>query len=118
MHCNGAIGYGPVSNSANSIAVRARGTAGGESLSLRLDNTNVATWTLTTSYQTYSASTNLTGSITVAFTNDGGVATYRSITSPSTDKRARPKRRATTPRSIRMAVAVAAATANGCIATA
>src|SRR5687768_17350773 len=48
LHCNGAISYGAVSNSANSIAVRARGTAGGESISLRIDNTNVATWTMTT----------------------------------------------------------------------
>jgi arabinoxylan arabinofuranohydrolase len=70
MHCNGAIGFGPVSNSANSIVVRARGTAGTESVSLRIDNTNVATWTMTTSLQNYSASTNLTGAITVAFTND------------------------------------------------
>ncbi len=70
MHCNGLINYGPVSNSANSIAVRARGTSGSESISLRLDNTSVATWTLTTSFQTYSVSTNLNGAITVAFTND------------------------------------------------
>jgi arabinoxylan arabinofuranohydrolase len=70
MHCNGAISYGPVSNSANSIVVRARGTAGSESISLRIDNTNVATWTLATSLQNYSASTNLNGAITVAFTND------------------------------------------------
>jgi GH35 family endo-1,4-beta-xylanase len=70
MHCNGAITYGAVSNSANSIVVRARGTAGGESVTLRLDNTNVATWTLTTSLQNYSASTNLNGSITLAYTND------------------------------------------------
>jgi GH35 family endo-1,4-beta-xylanase len=70
MHCNGAISYGAVSNSANSIVVRARGTAGSESVSLRVDNTNVATWTMTTSYQNYSASTNLNGAITVAFTND------------------------------------------------
>jgi arabinoxylan arabinofuranohydrolase len=70
MHCNGAITYGPVSNSANSIVVRARGTAGTESVSLRIDNTNVATWTMSTSLQNYSASTNLTGAITVAFTND------------------------------------------------
>jgi GH35 family endo-1,4-beta-xylanase len=70
MHCNGAITYGPVANSANSIVVRARGTAGTESLSLRIDNTNVATWTLTTSLQNYSASTNLNGAITLAFTND------------------------------------------------
>jgi GH35 family endo-1,4-beta-xylanase len=70
MHCNGAIGYGTVANSANSIVLRARGTAGTESVSLRIDNTNVATWTLTTSLQNYSASTNLNGAITVAFTND------------------------------------------------
>jgi GH35 family endo-1,4-beta-xylanase len=70
MHCNGAISYGAVSNSANSIVVRARGTSGAESVSLRIDNTNVATWTLTTSLQDYSASTNLNGSITLAFTND------------------------------------------------
>jgi GH35 family endo-1,4-beta-xylanase len=71
MHCNGAIDYGPVANSANALVVRARGTAGGESISLRIDNTDVATWSLTTSYQDYSASTNLNGAITVAFTNDG-----------------------------------------------
>jgi GH35 family endo-1,4-beta-xylanase len=70
MHCNGNIAYGPISNSANSIVVRARGTAGSESVSLRIDNTNVATWTMTTSLQNYSASTNLNGAITVAFTND------------------------------------------------
>ncbi|HEU4654296.1 MAG TPA: endo-1,4-beta-xylanase [Steroidobacteraceae bacterium] len=70
LHCNGAITYGQVANSANSIVVRARGTAGGESISLRIDNTNVATWSLTTSFQNYSASTNLNGAITVAFTND------------------------------------------------
>ncbi len=70
MHCNGAIGFGPVANSANGIVVRARGTAGTESVTLRIDNTNVATWTLTTSFQNYSASTNLTGAITLAFTND------------------------------------------------
>ena len=56
----------------STIAVRARGTAGGESITLRVDNSNVATWTLTTSYQTYSASTALSGGITVAFTNDVG----------------------------------------------
>jgi GH35 family endo-1,4-beta-xylanase len=69
MHCNGAITYGPIS-SGNSFVVRARGTAGTESISLRVNNTNVATWTLTTSLQNYSASTSLTGSIQVAFTND------------------------------------------------
>ena len=72
MHCNGYINYGPLSNAANSIAVRARGVVGSESITLRIDDTDVATWTLTTSYQTYTASTNLTGAITVAFTNDDG----------------------------------------------
>lgn len=72
MHCNGVIGYGEVSNSANSIAVRARGTTGSESISLRIDGEDVATWTLATSLQDYTASTNLTGAITVAFTNDDG----------------------------------------------
>jgi GH35 family endo-1,4-beta-xylanase len=53
-----------------SIVVRARGTAGGELISLRVENANVATWTLTTGYQNYTASTNLAGGITVVFTND------------------------------------------------
>src|SRR5678815_4050289 len=70
MHCNGAISYGALANSANSIVVRARGTAGTESVSLRIDNTTVATWTMTTSLQNYSGATNLNGAITVAFTND------------------------------------------------
>ena len=69
MHCNGAIGYGALS-AGTSIVVRARGTAGTESISLRVNNTNVATWTLTTALQNYTASTTLTGGITVAFTND------------------------------------------------
>src|SRR5689334_19956329 len=54
----------------STIVVRARGTAGGESISLRVDNSTVATWSLTTSYQSFSASTNLTGNVSVAFTND------------------------------------------------
>jgi arabinoxylan arabinofuranohydrolase len=57
--------------SSSTIVVRAHGTAGGESITLRVNNTNVATWTLSTSYQNYTASTNLTGGTTVAFTNDG-----------------------------------------------
>ena len=36
----------------NTIVVRARGTAGSESITLRVDNSNVATWTLSTSFQT------------------------------------------------------------------
>jgi hypothetical protein len=37
----------------SSIVVRARGTSGGESITLRVDNSNVATWTLSTSYQSF-----------------------------------------------------------------
>ncbi|HEY5806568.1 MAG TPA: endo-1,4-beta-xylanase [Povalibacter sp.] len=70
MHCNGAIAYGELSSPGNSIVVRARGTAGTESVSLRVNNTNVATWTMTTALQNYTASTSLTGAIAVAFTND------------------------------------------------
>ena len=55
-----------------SFTVRARGTAGGESITLRVNNQNVQTWTLGTSMQNYTASTSLSGGITVAFTNDGG----------------------------------------------
>ncbi len=55
-----------------SFTVRARGTAGGESIQLRVNNQTVSTWTLTTGMQNYTASTSLSGGITVAFTNDGG----------------------------------------------
>jgi arabinoxylan arabinofuranohydrolase len=70
LHCNGVIAYGALPSAGNSIVVRARGTAGSESISLRVNNTNVATWTLTTALQNYTAATTLTGGITVAFTND------------------------------------------------
>jgi hypothetical protein len=52
------------------ITVRARGTAGGESITLRVNNTAVQTWTLTTTMTNYSASTTLSGGITVNYTND------------------------------------------------
>ena len=55
-----------------SFTVRARGTAGGETIQLRVNNQTVESWTLGTSMQNYTASTTLSGGITVAFTNDGG----------------------------------------------
>ncbi len=55
-----------------SFTVRARGTAGGESITLRVNNQNVQTWTLGTGMQNYTASTSLSGGITVAYTNDSG----------------------------------------------
>ena len=53
-----------------SFTVRARGTAGGEQIRLRVNNTTVSTWTLTTSYQNFTASTTLSGGITVEYFND------------------------------------------------
>ena len=55
-----------------SFTVRARGTAGGESITLRVNNQNVQTWTLGTGMTNYTASTTLSGGITVAYTNDSG----------------------------------------------
>ena len=37
---------------------------------MRVNNNNIATWTLTTSMQNYTAQTGQTGGITVNFTND------------------------------------------------
>jgi len=54
------------------IVVRARGTAGGEAISLRVNNQTVQNWTLGTGMQNYTATTSLSGGITVHFTNDGG----------------------------------------------
>jgi hypothetical protein len=51
-----------------SIVVRARGTAGTETIELRVNNSTVATWTLTTAYQNYSATGS--GTVSVHFTND------------------------------------------------
>jgi len=50
------------------IAVRARGTSGGEILELRIDGNLVDSWTMTTSYQDYNASG--TGVIELHFIND------------------------------------------------
>jgi len=55
-----------------SFTVRARGTAGGESITLRVNNQVVQSWTLSTSMANYTASTTQSGGITVNFTNDGG----------------------------------------------
>jgi hypothetical protein len=54
------------------IVVRARGVAGGESVTLRVNNNSVATWTLSGSMQNYTATTSQSGGITVEYTNDSG----------------------------------------------
>jgi endo-1,4-beta-xylanase len=57
---------------ANTIVVRARGTAGGEHIYLQVGDNTIGDWNLTTSYQNYSASTNNTGGSLVCFDNDDG----------------------------------------------
>jgi hypothetical protein len=59
-------------NGSKTIVVRARGSTGGEQISLRVNNQTVQNWTLGTSMQSYTATTNLSGGITVHFTNDNG----------------------------------------------
>jgi hypothetical protein len=57
------------SGGSNAILVRARGTAGGEIIELRLNNVTVATWTLTKTMANYNATG--TGQPSVHFINDG-----------------------------------------------
>jgi endo-1,4-beta-xylanase len=52
------------------IVVRARGTAGGESITLKVNNTAVATWSLSTTMTNYTATTSLSGGSLVEYTND------------------------------------------------
>jgi endo-1,4-beta-xylanase len=68
----GFVTQASAQSGSSTIVVRARGTAGGESITLRVNNQVVQTWTLTTSMQNYTASTTQSGGITVNFTNDGG----------------------------------------------
>jgi endo-1,4-beta-xylanase len=51
------------------IVIRARGTNGSERVELRVNNTVVNTWTMTTGYQNYSATAG-SGTIRVQFIND------------------------------------------------
>ncbi|MEJ2306370.1 MAG: endo-1,4-beta-xylanase [candidate division WOR-3 bacterium] len=99
LHCEGCIGFGDVSGGgsttstttswsstttsggyttttsgggSNSIAVRARGEVGDEHIYLEVDGNQIADWTVSTSYQNYTASTDNTGGINVCFDNDSG----------------------------------------------
>ena len=65
-------GGGGGSGGSKTITVRARGTAGGEAISLKVNNATVASWTLTTSMANYTATTSASGGSVVEFTNDGG----------------------------------------------
>jgi endo-1,4-beta-xylanase len=63
-------GGGGGGTGSNTIVVRARGAAGSESIQLQVNNTTIATWTLGTSMQNYTATTSSTGGIVVRYTND------------------------------------------------
>lgn len=52
------------------IVVRARGTGGGEQITLKVNNTTVQSWTLATSMKNYTVTTNLSGGSLVQYTND------------------------------------------------
>jgi hypothetical protein len=56
--------------SSKDIVVRAQGTSGSENITLRVNNEWVASWTLSTNMQNYTVTTNLSGDVTVNFTND------------------------------------------------
>jgi mannan endo-1,4-beta-mannosidase len=58
------------SGGSNNITIRARGTNGSEHINLKVNNQTIASWTLETSMQNYSASTNNSGAIEVQFDND------------------------------------------------
>jgi len=52
------------------IVVRARGTGGGEKITLKVNNIAVKTWTLNTTMTNYSTTTSLSGGSLVQYTND------------------------------------------------
>lgn len=61
-----------VTGGSRSIGVRARGTASGAVINLRVNGTTISSWTLTTTLATYSTTTTATGTVSVHFVNDGG----------------------------------------------
>ncbi|PUA27849.1 MAG: 1,4-beta-xylanase [Cellvibrio sp. 79] len=66
----GSTSSTPSTGGNKTIVVRARGTSGQESIRLKVNNTVVQTWTLTTSMQNYTATTSLSGGSLVEYTND------------------------------------------------
>jgi len=60
------------SGGSKTIVVRARGSVGGESITLKVNGTAVQTWTLSTSMTNYTATTSLSGGSLVEYTNDSG----------------------------------------------
>ena len=74
--CSGSSSSSSSSTSSSSgggtgtITVRARGTSGQEQIQLVVNNSTVATWTLSTSYQNYTVTNSATSGILVKFIND------------------------------------------------
>jgi endo-1,4-beta-xylanase len=66
----GGVDNGNDDGDTKNIVIRARGVVGDESISLRINNVLIETWTLSSSMQNYTVSSNLSGSVTVTFTND------------------------------------------------
>lgn len=60
------------SGGGKNIVVRARGATGQEQIRLKVNNTVVQTWTLSTSMNNYTVSTNLSGGSLVEYFNDSG----------------------------------------------
>lgn len=66
----GSANSGGGSSGNKTIVVRARGVSGQESITLKVNNTAVKTWTLSTGMKNYSVSTSLSGGSVVEYTND------------------------------------------------
>src|SRR5690606_19489492 len=67
---SGGGGGGGGGGGSYAITVRARGTSGSENIRLLVGGTQIGSWTLSTNYQSYNASTsNGSGGIMVEFTN-------------------------------------------------
>jgi endo-1,4-beta-xylanase len=67
---NTQLGGGGDGGTSKTIVVRAHGTSGQESVTLRVGGTAVRTWTLSTTMTSYTITTTLSGGSTVEFTND------------------------------------------------
>ena len=61
-----------VASGSHSITVRMSGVTGDESVSLQIGGQTIQTWTLSVGMLDYTVSTNATGELRVAFTNDAG----------------------------------------------
>lgn len=73
LNCNGATSFGNFARP-HTIAIRARGNAGGEHINLLINGKAVNSgWYLGTSFNVYTAVVNGDGDINVQFDNDGGL---------------------------------------------